>query len=91
MTAFEAMLSGIDEQVLYKKEPFGDGRSLYSFRDRSRAAAEEASYLNRVKTKNKTFDLDDYEKNRKRGGLIVLSLTWTWIPLWCTKPIQSGG
>ncbi len=71
MTAFEAMLSGIDEQVLYKKEPLGDGRFLYSFRDRSRAAAEEASYLNRVKTKNKAFDFDDYEKNRKRGGLIV--------------------
>ena len=43
MTTFEGMLRGIDEQVLYKKVPLGNGRFLYSFRDRSRAAAEEAT------------------------------------------------
>ena len=81
MTTFEGMLRGIDEQVLYKKVPLGDGRFLYSFRDRSRAAAEEATYLQRVKTKGKVFDFTDYEKNREKGGLIVFESDLDMDPL----------
>jgi len=70
MLAFEGVLYGIGDHVLYKKCAIKGERFLYSFKDQKIASAEEAGYLSRVE-KNKNFSITEYEKKKGTFGVIV--------------------
>lgn len=71
MLDFTGILPG-DESITYRKEKCeGLDKWLYSFRDSSKAAAEEQDWLRRAK-KNGTYDLDVLKKKQRTFGTIVL-------------------
>jgi hypothetical protein len=70
MLAYEGVLHGIGEHVLYKKCAIKGGRFLYAFKDQKKASAEEAGYLVQVE-KGKDFSVADYEKKKETFGVIV--------------------
>lgn len=70
MLAFDGVLTGIDDHVLYKKLSIQGDRYLYAYRSAKKAAAEEASYLAR-RAKQKDFQPNEYEKKRRTFGVIV--------------------
>ena len=70
MLAFEAVLSGIGDHVLYKKKEIKGGRFLYAYKSAHKAAMEEASFLARREDKN-DYNLATYEKKKERFGVIV--------------------
>ena len=70
MLTFDGMVEGIDRQVLCKKAQIKGGRFLYSFRDRSKAEAEEYSLLKRM-SRDKGFSQEDYYGARDSFGTIV--------------------
>ena len=71
MLAFEGVLTGIEKRVLYKKARIKGGHFLYAFKDASRYAAEEATFLSRSKLCG-DFDQAKYEKKRETFGVMVL-------------------
>jgi hypothetical protein len=70
MLAYEGVLQGIGEHVLYKKCAIKGGRFLYAFKDQKKAAAEEVGYLARAE-KDKNFSVADYTKKKETFGVIV--------------------
>ena len=70
MLAFEGVLSGIGDHVLYKKKEIKGGRFLYAYKSARKAAAEEASFLARREEKN-DFAPEKYEKKKEVFGVIV--------------------
>ncbi len=71
MLDFDGVLDGIDAHVVYKKKKIKGGRYLYAFKDASKAAKEEASYLANAKQKN-TFSPETYAIKKNLFGVIVL-------------------
>ncbi len=71
MLDFDGVLDGIDAHVVYKKKRIKGGRYLYAFKDASKAAKEEASYLANAKQKN-TFSPEKYAIKKNLFGVIVL-------------------
>ena len=70
MLAFEGVLTGIGDHVLYKKKEIKGGRFLYAYKSAQKAAAEEAAFLARREDKN-DFELKKYEKKKDVFGVIV--------------------
>ena len=70
MLAFEGVLSGIGDHVLYKKKGIKGGRFLYAYRSAHKAAIEEATFLARREDKN-DYNPATYEKKRELFGVIV--------------------
>ena len=70
MLAFEGVLSGVDDHVVYKKKSIKGGHFLYSYKSSKKARAEESSYLAR-RENNKDFDADKYAKKKELFGVIV--------------------
>lgn len=70
MLAFEGVLSGIGDHVLYKKKEIKGGRFLYAFRSARKAAIEEAAFLTRREDKN-DYNPATYEKKKGIFGVIV--------------------
>ena len=70
MLAFEGVLSGIGDHVLYKKKAIKGGRFLYAYRSAHKAAIEEASFLARREEKN-DYNSATYVKKRELFGVIV--------------------
>ena len=70
MLAFEGVLEGIGDHVLYKKCCIKGGRYLYSYKSARKAAIEEADYLAR-REKNKDFIGSKYETKCSVFGVIV--------------------
>lgn len=71
MLSFEGVLEGVDAKVAFGKRRIRGGRFLYSFRDASRAAAEEASYLANARRKG-SFSPEAYAAKRPLFGVMVL-------------------
>ena len=70
MLAFEGVLTGIGDHVLYKKKAIRGGRFLYAYRSARKAAAEESSFLARREDKN-DYSQSTYEKKKEVFGVIV--------------------
>ena len=70
MLAFEGVLNGIGDHVLYKKKEIKGGRFLYAYKSARKAAAEEASFLARREDKN-DFNTQTYDKKKDVFGVIV--------------------
>jgi hypothetical protein len=70
LLAFEGVLSGIGDHVLYKKKEIKGGRFLYAYRSAHKAAIEEAAFLARREDKN-DYDPAAYEKKKALFGVIV--------------------
>lgn len=71
MLSFEGIITGIAEQVVYKKKQIKGGRFLYAFKDAHKASYEEATYLANAKKKD-TFSPDKYASKKNVFGTIVL-------------------
>lgn len=70
MLAFEGVLTGVDDHVVYKKKAIKGGRFLYAYKSFKKAGAEENSYLAR-REKNRDFDTGKYTKKKELFGVIV--------------------
>ena len=70
MLAYDGVLEGIGEHVLYKKCAIRGGRYLYAFKNFKTAAAEEAAYLARAE-KGGEFNHGEYIKKKDVFGVIV--------------------
>lgn len=70
MLAFEGVLSGVGDHVLYRKRPIKGGHYLYAYRSARKAAIEETDYLSR-REKNNDFTGSKYENKRSIFGVIV--------------------
>lgn len=70
MLAYDGVLEGIGEHVLFKKRTIKGGRFLYAFKDSKRAAMEETAYLAKAE-KSKKFNQNEYMKKRELFGVIV--------------------
>ncbi len=70
MLKYTGLLDGVNGHILYKKCQIKGGRYLYSFRNASKSAAEEASFLERREEK-KDFSYDEYDKKSDTFGVIV--------------------
>jgi len=70
MLAYDGVLEGLGENVLYKKSVIKGGRFLYAFKNSKKAAAEEASYLAKAE-KGRQFNHDEYLKAKEVFGVIV--------------------
>lgn len=71
MLDFDAHLRGRDGVLCRKAKVRGSDKWLYSFRDSEKAAAEEKSWLAKAR-KDGTFDKEQFERQRRRFGTIVL-------------------
>ncbi len=71
MLAFEGIIEGIADHVLYKKKKIKGGRFLYAFKNMSTASHEEYSYLDKQQ-KNNSFSSEKYEHKKDEFGVIVL-------------------
>ena len=70
MLAFEGVLDGIGDHVVYKKRRIARGRYLYAFKSAKQAAAEEAAYLSQ-RERRKDFSQENYAKKKQVFGVIV--------------------
>ena len=70
MLAFEGVLVGVGDHVLYKKQAIRGGRFLYAYKSARKAATEEATFLARREDKN-DFNRKTYERKKDVFGVIV--------------------
>ena len=70
MLAYDGVLEGVGEHVLYKKCSIRGGRFLYAFKNSKKAAAEEAGYLAKAE-KSGQFDQSKYANKKEVFGVIV--------------------
>ena len=70
MLAFEGILEGVGEHIVYKKAKIKGGGFLYSFKDAALAASEEKAFLAKAEAK-KDFAPEKYAKQQERFGTIV--------------------
>ena len=71
MLKFEGVLTGIPEEVEYKKACIKGGRFLYAFKDHWQAALEESTYLKKLKRPKIQYDQEKVESKRSLYGVIV--------------------
>jgi hypothetical protein len=79
MLAYDGVLEGIGEHVLYKKCSIKGGRFLYAFKNALKAATEEAIYLSKSE-KSKPFNHDEYAKKKELFGVIVFESDQDLLP-----------
>ena len=70
MLAFDGVLTGVDDHVVYKKAAIKGGRFLYAYKSSNKARSEEATYLAR-REKKQDFSSEGYAKKKELFGVIV--------------------
>ncbi len=70
MLAFDGVLTGVDDHVVYKKALIKGGRFLYAYKSSNKARAEEAAWLAR-REKKQDFSRDGYAKKKELFGVII--------------------
>ena len=70
MLDFTGVLTGLDDNVVFKKKAIKGGRYLYAYRSQSKAIIEETSYLSRRKKCDNFVDTE-FRKKSKVFGVIV--------------------
>jgi hypothetical protein len=70
MLAFEGVITGVNDHVVYKKASIKGGRFLYAYKSSNKAKAEEAAYLAR-REKKQDFSSEGYAKKKELFGVIV--------------------
>lgn len=79
MTAFDNVVTGIEENLVCKKQSLPNGRFLYSFKDPLIAYKEDSNYIKNSKKKN-TLDKDKYEKKSLTFGVVVFESDLDLLP-----------
>ena len=70
MLAFDGVITGVNDHVVYKKAAIKGGRFLYAYKSSKKARAEEAAYLSRRERKQ-DFSKEGYAKKKDLFGVIV--------------------
>ncbi len=70
MLKFDNILTGIDQQISYRKQQIKGGRFLYTFKDFSKAAKERHDFVERMKS-DPTVTYEKFEKHEPLFGVIV--------------------
>ena len=70
MLNFEGILTGIDQQVSFKKQKLRTGSFLYAFKDHSKAAKERHDFLQRIKS-DPSIAYEKFKQQEHKFGVIV--------------------
>ena len=80
MLSFENILTGIDQQVSYRKKQLMGGRFLYAFKDHFKAAKERSDLMERMKNDPK-LTYEQFKKHEPLFGVIVFESDQDLSPL----------